>query len=499
MSSLHLRVGIVTESVKLAITTRDPSGFETLADAGDYPHRGRLSPDAFTRPGSVDRSRRACVGTVSLGGAFAVAIFVAGCDSEAKSGETGIRDGAAVDSGRFPQTRFCDLPGSVQYTAGGVVTMPAGAAPPPNLAFLTLPRGFCAHEFAAVGNTRQLRFAPSGELFVASPTKRTTGGGPQGRSAIVVLADDDGDGFADAPSTFLAHLPATQGLLFANGHLYYQDDVRIMRVAYRDGDRVAVGQPSLVAEIQHYVSTLHWPKTLDQADDGTIYVTNGDDDTLGCEGPVPFRGGVLKLDGSNTAQPVAKGFRNPTALRCLRGKNLCFAVELSRDYSGPRGGREKIVPIREGDDWGFPCCATQNLPFADFPRAECGGVTPEDVSFLIGDTPFDIDFEPGKWPAPYTGSAFVPLHGAVETWAGGRVVASAVEPSAGWLKAATDVDGANMGAMLDFATGWDDGRFLQGRPARVAFARDGRLFLGNDSNGQIVWIAPRELERTPKP
>jgi glucose/arabinose dehydrogenase len=51
--------------------------------------------------------------------------------------------------------------------------------------------------------------------------------------------------------------------------------------------------------------------------------------------------------------------------------------------------------------------------------------------------------------------------------------------------------------MIDFATGWDDGRFLNGRPAAVAFARDGRLFLGNDSNGQIIWIAPFELERTP--
>jgi glucose/arabinose dehydrogenase len=272
-----------------------------------------------------------------------------------------------------------------------------------------------------------------------------------------------------------------------------------MRVAYRDGDRVAAGQPSLAAEIPYYASTLHWPKALDQGDDGTIYVTNGDDETPGCDLPLPFRGGVLKLDGSTTAQPVAKGFRNPIALRCLRGKNRCFAVELSRDYSGPRGGREKIVPVREGDDWGFPCCATRDLPFSDFPGADCSGTTPEDVSFLIGDTPFDIDFEPGKWPAPYTGNAFVPLHGAIETWAGARVVSIAIDPSTGWLKPASDIDGANTDAMIDFATGWDDGQFVSGRPAVVAFAHDGRLFLGNDGNGQIVWIAPLELERKPRP
>jgi glucose/arabinose dehydrogenase len=471
---------------------------ERLADASDSAHRGGLLPRVFAVVPLVARAGGAGIGMVSRGAALLAAIGAVACHSDAKSTEASAVDGAA-DAKVFPQTRFCDLPGSVRYTASGTTTVPAGAAAPPPLAFLKLPPGFCAHEFATVGNTRQLRFAPSGELFVASPSKHTTGGGPEGRNAIVVLADDDGDGLADAQSTFLGNLPATQGLLFANGHLYYQDDTRIMRVPYRDGDRVAVGTPALAAEIPYYASKLHWPKTLDQADDGTIYLTNGDDETLGCEQAIPFRGGVLKIDGSAMAVPVANGFRNPIALRCLRGKNLCFAVELSRDYSGSRGGREKIVPVREGDDWGFPCCATHDLPFSDFPGADCSSVTPENVSFLIGDTPFGIDFEPGKWPAPYTGSAFVPLHGAVETWAGARVVAIAVDPSTGWLSPASDVDGANTGAMTDFATGWDDGRYVSGRPAAVAFARDGRLFLGNDGNGLIVWIAPLELERKPTP
>jgi hypothetical protein len=43
---------------------------------------------------------------------------------------------------------------------------------------------------------------------------------------------------------------------------------------------------------------------------------------------------------------------------------------------------------------------------------------------------------------------------------------------------------------MDFATGWDDNTKSHGRPTNVAFAADGRLFLGNDQNGHIVWIAP---------
>jgi hypothetical protein len=47
--------------------------------------------------------------------------------------------------------------------------------------------------------------------------------------------------------------------------------------------------------------------------------------------------------------------------------------------------------------------------------------------------------------------------------------------------------------MTDFATGWDDGKQNHGRPASLAFTRDGRLFLGNDNDGTIIWIAPLSL------
>jgi hypothetical protein len=45
-------------------------------------------------------------------------------------------------------------------------------------------------------------------------------------------------------------------------------------------------------------------------------------------------------------------------------------------------------------------------------------------------------------------------------------------------------------AMVDFATGWDDGKNDHGRPAALTFAPDGRMFVGNDIDGTIVWIAP---------
>ena len=68
----------------------------------------------------------------------------------------------------------CALPGSIQFSNRGISIVPGGPPGTPDLSFLKLPAGFCAHYFGTVGNARQLRFAPGGELFVASPTTGTT-------------------------------------------------------------------------------------------------------------------------------------------------------------------------------------------------------------------------------------------------------------------------------------------------------------------------------------
>ena len=377
-----------------------------------------------------------------------------------------------------------------------------GGAPPATLSFLHLPAGFCAHFYGNVGNARQVRIAPGGEIFVASPTAGTTGGGPNGQAAIVVLPDDDHDGTADSQITFLSNLPSTQGLMFVPGYLYYQDGQNVLRTGYVPGQRTGTPGDSMI-DVTVYNSSLHWPKTFDIADDGSIYVANGGDQGEGCSGTdptqpfsgMPFHGGILKIDGTPGGSLVANGMRNAIAVRCARGHNQCFTVELALDYSGPTLGREKLIPIRQGDNWGFPCCATTNQPYSDVsPQPDCSAIATDEVSFLIGDTPFGLDFEPGKWPAPWTSAAFDTTHGAAGSWTGARLVAVQMDPTTGLPVPGSDVPrGSDTGAMSDFATGWDDSTFAHGRPAAVAFSPDGRLFVSNDNNGNIIWIAPMAM------
>jgi glucose/arabinose dehydrogenase len=443
----------------------------------------------------------------SAGGAAAGGGHVGGGSGAMGGGHVGGGTGGGTILPPRPDGGWCEQPGAWVHDLDGGYHNVSGL-PAHDMTFLTLPVGYCARWFGNVGNCRQLRFAPGGELFVSSPTQGTTSGGPQGHAAIEVLPDDNNDGFADSVVDWRSGLGSTQGLLFANGSLYYQDGTRIMQEPYASGDRAPTGTPATIANITVYVSAGHWPKSLDIAEDGTIYVSNGGDEGETCDLSRPFHGGILALQpdaGGMDARPVAKGLRNPIYLRCHHdGNNRCFADELARDYSTSAGGREKLLPIHDGDDWGYPCCASQNLPYSDvclacgsgteLPAASsaqcmtamecsplCTNTKPEAQGFLIGDTPFGLDFIDDQFPPPWDHHVFIAPHGAFGTWVGARVVGVPIDPATG-----LPPDG---GMKEDFLNGWDDNLHDHGRPADITVSPDGRLFISNDQNGDIFWIA----------
>jgi glucose/arabinose dehydrogenase len=415
-------------------------------------------------------------------------------------GSTGaIADAGTVDVTPPPKGAFCALPGSVIWTDQGHGVVP-GAPSPEDLSWLTLPSGFCAHYYATVPDVRQLRVAPGGEVFATSPTAQTTGGNYlAGLASIVVLPDDNRDGVADSTHTFMGTLPNTQGLLFENGAFHYQDGPKVLSVPYKAGERLPTGTPQMVTTITAPQDALHWTKVMDVAQDGTMYITNGGSQGDACLPGDPVRGAIFKLNPDGSTTLVAKGFRNPIALRCESNHDVCLAAELAWDYSGDKGGREKLVPVRPGDDWGYPCCASQNLPYTGVTYAgggtpDCSGVAPETDGFIIGHTPFGLDFETGQWPSPWNDRVYVTLHGVAGTWEGARVVGIELDPATGLPMPASELQtGGDPNTMKQFATGWDDSRQDHGRPAAITFAADGRMFLGDDYKGLIVWIAPVTL------
>jgi glucose/arabinose dehydrogenase len=435
--------------------------------------------------------------------------------ADAGARDATVRDAPALSGDALPpipadamvQGSYCALPGSVVGTPQGMAYVEGADPGLPSMKWLTVPTGFCAHHFANVPETRQVRTGPGGDLFVSSPSQGTAGGATGGRGALLVLPDDNHDGLADSQLTFIDNLSATQGLTFAGGYLYYQDSATILRVPFKSGDRQPSAAAQAVTTITATQSSDHFPKSVDMAQDGTLYITNASDQGESCLANRVIIGAVFKLLPDGSTSVVSSGFRNPISMRCEANHNVCLVAELARDGSGGEGGgREKIVAVHQGDNWGFPCCATTNVPYEateyqdtgqTVTAADCKDVTPESVSFEIGHTPFGIDFETGKWPAPWGNRAFVSLHGVVGTWVGSRVVAIELDPVTGLPLPSSDLaDGASMAPnMMDFVTGWDDGTQSHGRATAVGFGADGRLYIGDDTLGEIFWVAPVGLMR----
>jgi glucose/arabinose dehydrogenase len=428
---------------------------------------------------------------------------------------------ASFDVTPPPPGDFCGLPGSLVFTNDTSIQIP-GNAGDPDLSWLTLPNGFCAHYYASVPSARQVRVAPGGEVFVASPSRSTAGGAPTGVGAIVVVPDDNKDGYGD-PSVHFQDtsvadagtggvLSDVEGMLFANGFFYYQDGTTIQRVPYTTGTRQNASTQTQMIDVNVYVDVFHWPKTLDMADDGTIYVTNGSTDGEWCLEPHIVQGAILAVDGTANGKVIAHGFRNPQYMRCQHGHNHCFVNELTKDFSSSVGGREKLLLFGPGQDWGFPCCASKDLPFPVPPpekgeppwpsKADCSMVQSDQNAFIVGSTPFGLDFEPGLWPTGYQKNVFIAMHGAVGSWIGARVVTIPTDPTSGLPFPATNQDGGVSGPMTDFITGWDDsatqpmmlGSRAHGRPSDVTFGADGRMFVANDFDGTILWVAPIGLK-----
>lgn len=367
------------------------------------------------------------------------------------------------------ETYFCDLPAADVARAG-------------------LPFGFCVRRFALIAAPRVLAFAPNGDLFVASPGVRTPGLAPPGTGQIAVLSDDDHDGVAEV-AEFAGGLPDVHGLLFTDGWLYYTRTNGVFRVPYaRAQRRIGATAPEQVASLVGLSPAARWTHTLARSADGTIYVSQGQYQSYTCPS-TPREGAVFRLQpGTLAPAVVTSGLRNPLYLRCDPAGAECYAAELSDDSWDPSTGtrgREKLVRLGAGGDYGYPCCAGQNdlAPPGRSRSASCAGVAAELTAWPLHDTPFGIDFERGRWPEPWRNGFFVGLHGAFQSWENTKVIWSPL-----------DASGRPTGQWQDFITGWGRSeRGVVGRITDVTFARDGRLFFSDDQGGGVYWVAPEGM------
>jgi glucose/arabinose dehydrogenase len=400
--------------------------------------------------------------------ALGAAVSMAACSSTPSlPDDGGTPDVVLPDRPPVPGDTFC---------AHTPENMPAG---------ITVPPEFCIRRFARIGHPRVLAFSPTGDLFVASPSAIGPGGTGPGEGAIVVFADDNRDGLGDAPRQFLQNVATVHGLLFDPDALLYTVANGVFRVPFTSGDRVArtpVGQHQQIAQLN---DSIRWTHTVARGTDGALYVTMGQQETAQCPLANRRAGSVLRIGAGMPAEGsrVIDGLRNPMYMRCKEW-GACYAAELSGDSWTSFGGVEKLVQLRQGDDYGYPCCIDRNVVWPGTPRGyDCGTVAVSVQTYPLHDTPFGFDWAPSSWPAPYGSAFFVGLHGVVGSWLNTGVQWAPTDP----------VTHRPTRATTFFVSGWGRSGPIRGRVADLTFAPDGRMFFSDDQDGAIYWVAPRTL------
>lgn len=394
---------------------------------------------------------------------------------------------------------------------------------------ITLPPGFCATVFADnLGHTRHMAVTPDGTLYVNSWSGSYFSNAPEapGGGFIVALKDQDGDGVADSIERFGRTLAGGghggTGLALWHGALFAEEHDTIVRFPLKPGQLRPAGPAETVLSGLP-VTGGHPMHPFNIAPDGTLLVNSGSatntceypDRQPGAKGNEPCveaetRGGIWAYRADRRGQVFSARERWATGIRNTGGiafdsAGRVFAVQHGRDqlgqnwpalYTAEQGAElpaEIFFSPFKGADFGWPRCYYDGFQNRHVQAPEyggdggrsagpCAGKTPPLVAFPAHWAPNAVTIYTGKaFPAAYWQGAFIAFHGSWNR---------APMPQAGYQVVFQPLaDGKPSGKWISFADGFA-GEFTEPgrarfRPAGLAVAPDGALYIADDVRGRI--------------
>jgi glucose/arabinose dehydrogenase/cytochrome c551/c552 len=414
-----------------------------------------------------------------------------------------------------------------QLVGAFAATAPAAAACPGDNGGLTLPPGFCATVFAdRIGHARHIAVAPNGVVYANTWSGAYYGNAkPPAGGFLVALQDANGDGKAEIIKRFGATPEkggaGGTGVAVHGGALYAEEKDKILRYTLPAAGIVPAGPGEIV--LSGLPLTGDHPMHSFAIDSkGGLYVDLGstsnacqkDNRAAGVPGASPCteletRGGTWKYDAARTGQKFSPAERFATGIR--NGEALAaddtgvYAVQHGRDqlfenwprlYTQKQGAdlpAEVLLKLRQDGDYGWPECyydgARKKLVLApeyggDGGRkvGACAGKLPPVAAFPAHWAPNALAlYHGGQFPAAYAGGAFIAFHGSWNRAPGPQGGYNVVfQPLSG---------GKSAGAWTVFADGFAGAYKNPGqaayRPAGLAVAPDGALFISDDVQGRI--------------
>jgi glucose/arabinose dehydrogenase len=380
---------------------------------------------------------------------------------------------------------------------------------------LVVPAGFCVRSFAEkVGPVRHLVVHPTGVVVAA--TKLPPG--------LVALSDTTGDGVADVVTPFGPGEGGT-GVTWRAGWLYFAADIGVFRMPWPAAAKAPTGEGEWVARDLPSGGTSGWAhvmKGVAVGGDGAVYVSVGSA-TDNCQpspeiGPqtglwpcpeLASRAGIWRFLPPAKAGERWIGSRHATGLRnamalaqdpltgtlwaATHGRDLLNRAWGWSDLESANQPAELLVAVTRGADFGWPYCmgrwrdsVTTLVVAPEYSAQERGAACASRAQPSAGYpghwSPMAIAPATAALPAPWRRGLLIAFHGS-------RTRAPLTEAGHVVLFQPLDTTGRPAGEHRIFLRTTDAPGAL--RPAGVAIAPNGVVYVADDDHARIIRIEPR--------
>lgn len=371
------------------------------------------------------------------------------------------------------------------------------------------PEGFSVTKFTEnLKSPRNIYVAPNGDVFVVlsnsersvaeNVVNKITGKAKAevaGKSAntVVLLRDSDKDGKPDLQTNFITGLNQPYGVLIIGDWFYVANTDGVLRYPYKTGDTKITATGTKILSLPAGGYNNHWTRNLiANKDNSKIYISVGSGSNVGENGMEHEvrRANILEINPDGSGEVIyAAGLRNPVGMAWAPGTNVLWTAVNERDGLGDELVPDYITSVKKDGFYGWPYAY-----FGQHEDPRLKGEKPDmvaktlvpDVAVGAHTASLGLTFYTGdKFPAKYSGAAFIGQHGS---W--NRSALSGYKVAMVPFK-----NGKPAGGLQDFLTGFvaDEAKGeVYGRPVGVAMAANGDLLVADDVSGMVWRVAAKK-------
>jgi glucose/arabinose dehydrogenase len=333
---------------------------------------------------------------------------------------------------------------------------------------LKVPKGFKIELYAAgVGNARTLRQGDKGTIFVST------------RLLDKVYAIVEKDGKREV-KTLYSGLYRPNGLAFKDGTLYVAELSKISKVEKIEDNLDSPPKLTLIYDDLPKDEPHGW-KFLTFGADNKLYFNVGAPCNICMPPPTHAQIRRINVDGSGV-EVVARGIRQIVGMDVNPVNKQIYFTENSRDWLSEDIPQDKLNRLAQPgkDNFGYPYCHQGNILDQEFGWGRSCDEFTKPVA-LLGphSAPLGMRFYTGSmFPAEYRNAIFIARHGS---WNRSKKIGGDI------VVAKLNKDGT-VKSIEPFITGFLENNNYVGRPADLAFLKDGSMLISDDYNGAVYRV-----------